>query len=78
MDSKITEIRQSYDNGTLRDGVVVVMEKESETVEYPISGTEWSVRCTEHNFDVSGMLLTSDQIQKINHLLNHNADKRKL
>lgn len=79
MNSKIIKIRQSYDNGTLRDGVVVVVENENKTIiEYPISGTEWSVRRVEQDFDVSGVLLTKDQIQEINHLLNSNADQRKL
>lgn len=70
MNQKITGIQRSYDKGTLRDGVIVIIERNGEIVEYLISGTEWSFRCAEQNFDVSGVLLTKNQIQKINHLLN--------
>lgn len=74
MNQKITGIHRSYDNGTLRDGVIVIIERNEEIVEHLISGTEWSFRCAEQNFDVSGRLLMKDQIQKINHLLNLNKE----
>ncbi len=68
MNQKIIGIRQSYDNGTLRDGVVVIIEKEGKTVEHSISGTEWSTRCAEESFEVGGVQLTEEHIKKINDL----------
>lgn len=74
MNHKIIRIQQSYDSGTLRDGVVVVMEKDGKIEEYSVSGTEWTARCSEQNYEVHGTRLTEGQIQEINHLLNWNAN----
>lgn len=71
---KIIGIRQYYDNSTLRDGVVLIIKKEDENVEYSISGTEWSTRCAEQSFDVLGIQLMKEQIQEISHLLNPNEN----
>ena len=71
MISKIIDIRQDYEQGTLKDGVVIVIEKENNKIEQIISGTEWSTRCTEKSFDVLGIQLSKYQITKINNLLGN-------
>ena len=67
---KIKDIKQAYDsNGTLKDGVVVIIETENGFRECSISGTKWSTRCAEKIFDIQGIQLTAEQIKKINNLL---------
>lgn len=71
MISKIIAIRRDYENKTLKDGVVVVLETKNGEVEQVISGTEWSTRFTEKSFGVLGVELTKDQIVKINNLFGY-------
>lgn len=68
MTQKVKDIQRTSENGTLKDGIVVIIETESGNTEHSISGTEWSERCVEKSFDVRGIQLTAEQIGKINDL----------
>jgi hypothetical protein len=66
MNRKIKDIHLSYENGSEKDGVVIVIEDEKGSSPIEISGTEWASRRSEKSFDVQGVQLTQEEVNKIN------------